>query len=496
MAATKGYFLLCQEQNPPAPQEYANVQNIELFAQNDEADKIYEKFKSISAPAQVQIPIAEQNGDDNPQETEDGYDDISDTLAFDGEQTGDIIYEPDEQEPAISSKKESDENEEELALNEEFVEESSEVFSNNEEEALSNNEEESDEQEIVEANAAPQFVIPLKHLFATNSIGATSVSSQTESDLSARASQNVKPQVEVDAENIDDDPWDTVAVSNRYITKNKMAEFNKEHKDDLAALDEDKNSAAKGEKETKVAYKMVKNILIPIPDEIMNDENLTPQLSYSDKNKKIDAKLKSEQDARERLKKEQEEAAKRAQKINEEESKSLTESITDWFAEGKNQKQVNITTRDDSTNVARQVSDEDEEESDGVFSKLLGLKQKKGAQSIIPSELKLAFQPNRAEISGQTLEWLRAFSENAVKDDEVSVEIRIDGSGSYELQQRRLNLLYTIFANNGVNYDKINIIFTARDPNSFIIRNVKYAVENSAAKAAEKSKGPWYLQKQ
>ena len=62
--------------------------------------------------------------------------------------------------------------------------------------------------------------------------------------------------------------------------------------------------------------------------------------------------------------------------------------------------------------------------------------------------------------------------------------------------QKRLNLLYTIFANNGVNYDKINIIFTARDPNSFIIRNVKYAVENNAAKAAEKTKGPWYLQKQ
>ena len=117
---------------------------------------------------------------------------------------------------------------------------------------------------------------------------------------------------------------------------------------------------------------------------------------------------------------------------------------------------------------------------------------KKGGKAIIPSELKLFFQPNRAEISGQTLEWLHAFSQNAVKDDDVMIEIRIDGSGSYELQQKRLNLLYTIFANNGVNYDKINIIFTARDPNSFIIRNVKYAVENTTDKAENKKVVPWY----
>ena len=175
----------------------------------------------------------------------------------------------------------------------------------------------------------------------------------------------------------------------------------------------------------------------------------------------------------------------------------MTDSITDWFAQGKTQEKVNVITEEEANSTADDEDsdyEDDEEEEESAFSKLLGLnKKKKGTKNIVPSELKLFFQPNRAEISGQTLEWLRAFSQNAVKDDEVTVEIRIDGSGSYELQQKRLNLLYTIFANNGVNYDKINIIFTARDPNSFIIRNVKYALENDAEKAKNKKKGPWYL---
>lgn len=481
MAVTKGYFMLNEEQSSSASLEYKKVQNIELFAQNDESDRIYEKFKEISAPSQVQLPLSEQENEENF-EAEDGYDDISDTLAFDGEQTGDIIYDPDEDEQA-APKNQSDEGKKELALNDEIIDEPLEKDENAKED--------SDELEIADASEAPQFMIPLKHLFSTSSIGGTSVSAQTESGATALASQDIKVQADIKADDINDDPWDTVAVSNRYITKNKMAEFNNEHKKDLAALDEEKNSEAKAENETKVAYKMVKNILIPIPDEIMNDENLTPQLSYSDKNKKIDAKLKSEQDERERLKKEQEELARQAQKIDDKQSKSLSESITDWFAEGKSTEQkVNIISKDDTTNVARDAAATEKEES--AFSKLLGLKKKNGAQNIIPSELKLAFQPNRAEISGQTLEWLRAFSENAVKDDEVMIEIRIDGSGSYELQQKRLNLLYTIFANNGVNYEKINIIFTARDPNSFIIRNVKYAVENNTAEAKNRQSRPWY----
>ena len=105
----------------------------------------------------------------------------------------------------------------------------------------------------------------------------------------------------------------------------------------------------------------------------------------------------------------------------------------------------------------------------------------------------MSFQPNRAEISGQTLEWLHAFSENAVKYENVLVEIRISKSAPYELQQKRLKLLYRILANNGVEYNKVNIIFTDREQNSFIIRNVRYATEEEQKKAlAAKTYSPWY----
>ena len=126
-----------------------------------------------------------------------------------------------------------------------------------------------------------------------------------------------------------------------------------------------------------------------------------------------------------------------------------------------------------------------------LFRKLLGL----GAankDNVAPTELKLSFQANRAEISGQTLEWIKAFSENVVNYDDVAIEIRLDRSAPYELQQKRLKLLYKILANNGVEYRKVNIIFTDREPNSFIIRNVRYITKEEKAEETAKSKSPWY----
>jgi hypothetical protein len=73
----------------------------------------------------------------------------------------------------------------------------------------------------------------------------------------------------------------------------------------------------------------------------------------------------------------------------------------------------------------------------------------------------------------------------------VAIEIRIDRSASYELQQKRLKLLYKILANNGVEYQKINIIFTDREPNSFIIRNVRYVTREEKVQAAKMENNPW-----
>ena len=489
-AVTKGYFVLTEEQSQSASKSIETVyndeavHNIELYTQNDEADQIYEKFKKVSAPAQVQMPLHEDNQEAINQNDEE-YDDISDTLAFDGEQTGDIIYDPDEEDNISDFKEKNKEDKSAKMLADEKFDD--EVMVDEKETDI-------DELQIAKAEEVDKFIIPLKHSFSVTTIGGTSVSSETKDSKTALASQDVQVQAQTSAE-INSDPWEVAKASNPHITKNKIAQASQKHKEDVAALDKEKNSEAGSEKETKVAYKMMKNILIPIPDEIANDENLTPQLSYSAENKKLDAKLKNKKDTEQKQKEKQEQEEKEKNKINEEQSKSLSDSITDWFAQGKDKEKVDVIKED--SKIKERVSDkeadanQEEDDDEGVFSKLLGLK-KKNSKSIIPSELKLSFQPNRAEISGQTLEWLHAFSHNAVKDDEVMIEIRIDGSGSYELQQKRLNLLYTIFSNNGVNYDKINIIFTARDPNSFIIRNVKYALKDNAPKEETKKSGPWY----
>ncbi len=489
-AVTKGYFVLTEKQPQPAVKNIESayngetVQSIELYTQNDEADKIYEKFKELSAPSQVQMPLAEDNQSADNQASEE-YDDISDTLAFDGEQTGDIIYDPDEEDEMSGLKEKNKESPATKML-------ATEEFNDND--VVSAQEDnEGDELQLAAAEEA-EFIIPLKHSFSVTTIGGASVSSETKDSQTALASQDVKSKTQLSDIKRNNDPWEVAAASNPYITKNKLAKASQKHKEDISALDKEKNSEATSEHETKVAYKMMKNILIPIPDEIANDENLTPQLSYSAENKKLDAKLKNKKNVEQEQKEKQKQAEKEKNKINDEQSKSLSDSITDWFAQGKEKEKIDVVEEDskEERKSEKDINENEEDgENEGVFSRLLGLK-KKNSKSIIPSELKLFFQPNRAEISGQTLEWLRAFSYNAVKDDEVMIEIRIDGSGSYELQQKRLNLLYTIFANNGVNYEKINIIFTARDPNSFIIRNVKYALENNTPKVENKKSGPWY----
>ena len=97
----------------------------------------------------------------------------------------------------------------------------------------------------------------------------------------------------------------------------------------------------------------------------------------------------------------------------------------------------------------------------------------KNSSKILPAEMRLSFQPGRAEISGQTLRWIQAFANKAAEDDNIILEIRIDKNSSYALQQRRLDLLHTILNNKGIGEGKVNTVFTSREPNSFIIRTLR-----------------------
>lgn len=225
-----------------------------------------------------------------------------------------------------------------------------------------------------------------------------------------------------------ENPW-VVARGSRFV-KNKQLlkeEFSSENAQKKAdALLPQK----KEEKSVKVAVQ--DNILIPIPQEILDEDNLVPTLGDDEVKDPPVKKVKKK-------------------------AKSLFDSITSVFSKENKQKAIkNIKEKSDKNKKAGKQDDDFQ---------------------ILPTEIRLSFQPNKAEISGQTLRWVQAFAKKAADDDNVGLEIRIDGAKSFELQQRRLNLLYNILKLNGVPYQKINTLFVDREPNSFVMRTVKILKE-------------------
>ncbi len=205
---------------------------------------------------------------------------------------------------------------------------------------------------------------------------------------------------------------------------------------------------------TKLAYKMIQNLIIPLPEDIATDADLTPQLSSEPNQKPVKVTKKESKE----LKKEEKESG-------------LFKSISSWFSS-------NDKSKDDNKKSDKQ-QDKKKKKRSGIFlfDRENDDKENRdlaGTTEIMPAELKLSFQPNRAEISGHTLRWIHAFADNARDNHGIYIEIRIDGTSSFALQQKRLNLLSSIFANRGVDFRKVNVIFTSREPNSFIIRNIRF----------------------
>ncbi len=511
--AAKVSFLLPENEQDSAEANFDDLRakDIELFATSEETNPIAEKFKQInSTPAKQTLDIAAVQDTKSTEKpivtaTAELVAQSSGEQVLQADSSSEILFAPEDDE-LDNSLPEKEDNSLELAENSDNGKISSEL-KKNPEIADAENEE---PLKIADASEAKMFSIPIMHNFSEPKKDVK-ILSEAENSQVALASDNVRLQnlgttnrlamasVETNTESklttgMEEpysDPWVAASTGNAHISKNQMSA-----KDDVAptALAIETPEPAKTEKETKVAYKMMKNILIPIPEDIANDENLTPQLSYSEENKKLSERLKQSGELGDTAAKDDEpkkdanttplpkaENAAEQSTTPLNSSPSLTDSIAAWFSSSSKKS-------DEET--AEKVKKETNS-GESAFSKLLGLGRKDNS-SIAPSELKLAFQPNRAEISGQTLEWLKAFSDNAVKNDDVFIEIRIDGTGSYELQQKRLNLLYSILVNNGVDYNKINIIFTDREPNSFIIRNVRYASEEDANKARKKAYNPWY----
>ena len=160
------------------------------------------------------------------------------------------------------------------------------------------------------------------------------------------------------------------------------------------------------------------------------------------------------------------------------ESKGFLNSISSWFSD----KQPTDTAAKPNSKTAPAYSSQGAGKAEetinsndalvSFYETIQETKQEQAKNKIIPSELKLSFQPDRAEISGQTLRWLKAFSEKA-KEEKTYLQIRLDATAPIELQRKRLNLLYTIFMNNGVDFSKVDTVFSLTEPNAFIIRTLQ-----------------------
>jgi len=287
-----------------------------------------------------------------------------------------------------------------------------------------------------------------------------------------------------DVEFQEDTPW-AVAKGSRHI-KNKQLLQDMESKDIASDLENNFTLTLEENKEDsyRVAEKIKSSLLFPIPDEILNDENLTPTFIKKDSkksknttNSKTDTKKIPSTTQKEELKIIQQQSSEQVSKA--ENSKSFLNNISSWFVptaekvkEPAKTKSAPSYSSQELSQSAASAAPSSNNEFVNFYKTLQETSIAHQNNSIIPSELKLSFQPERAEISGQTLRWLKAFSE-AAKNDDTYLQVRLDVSASTELQRKRLNLLYTIFMNNGVDFQKIDTVFSLTEPNAFIIRTLK-----------------------
>lgn len=240
-------------------------------------------------------------------------------------------------------------------------------------------------------------------------------------------------------------------------------------KEEISAIEEtfQPKLLQKPDESNKLAYKMIQNLLIPIPEEIMSDTDLTPQLSYSPHEKKMPAEKAKQATA------DLSDTEEKNKNANDAKSSGLFKSISSWFSKKETEEQSkgaqaeNQTASKNGKNKRKIYSGKAVPPPGDILDNTM----------IMPAELRLSFQPNRAEISGNSLQWLRAFADNARENDDVFIEVRFDTSGSANLQKKRLKLLSKIFADRGVDFRKINVVGTTREPNSLIVRNIRLKEE-------------------
>lgn len=326
--------------------------------------------------------------------------------------------------------------------------------------------------------AAADKNVPLKSLGApekpagNDSIVPTDGHNPWKSMAELKAEKEQPRQAEKKTAKAEDEVWSV--AKGRDHPKNRLileVDTNKSEEEIQQVLRGGQQTAASRSGEIQVAGEMIDNLLIPIPQDILDDENLTPQLTSSEENRSIERELDEERGiVREQQEGERENEIKildaQGRNVRKKEG-GLLSSITSIFSGGNNKKSSEETTEDGGEGII-----------DSIARKMGG---KKESPKILPTEIRLSFQPNRAEISGTTLQWIQAFGKKAAEEASIALEIRLNGSSDRILQQKRLNLLSNILTGRGVSSNKIRVVYTVREPNSFVMRTIRINEQSNEA---------------
>ena len=89
----------------------------------------------------------------------------------------------------------------------------------------------------------------------------------------------------------------------------------------------------------------------------------------------------------------------------------------------------------------------------------------------IPKEMKISFLPDTADLSDQAFKWIKVFAYNPMRSVANAVEIRLSAE-NLDLQSRRFALIKGVLLSNGVAARQIRFVFTDRDPDTIILRDV------------------------
>ena len=231
-----------------------------------------------------------------------------------------------------------------------------------------------------------------------------------------------------------------------------------------------------------VAERIKESVLFPISEEILNDENLTPTfINTKNKNK---SKTKENKKTNIIKKETTSQITKTTQTATHQDnqkknSNSLLDNLSSLFqkkeettSDTQKSKKVaptysNNTTQQTNLNKTQKNSPRNQQIG-SFYEALKETKHNHEVKNIIPKELSLHFSPNKAEITGKTLKWIKALSNETIKNNK-RLEITLANTTDTPLQEKRLNLLYSILTSTDIDVSKIDISTANIDEDTFII---------------------------